>query len=179
MRQRSYRCCRRLTCPRRAIWHLSRETRPPSKSHKHFSIWARLHSYYLFNCTLQSVHVRLKQGEMRKKEVLEIPLGLFLLTQGKDDADGNFLPPNYGRIGTTGFFSQAECLIGWPGGEISLKSCIHESHRRRTLMSGDNGEMANPEHSSVLPGSWPTSNSLSRNSLSWKMKIPACNLILP
>lgn len=48
---------------------------------------------------------------MRKKEVLEIPLGLLFLAQGKDDAYGDFLPPNDGRIRTAGFFSQAECLI--------------------------------------------------------------------
>lgn len=40
-----------------------------------------LHFQYLFNGTLQPVHVRFKQGEMRKKEVLEIPLCLFLLAQ--------------------------------------------------------------------------------------------------
>lgn len=48
---------------------------------------------------------------MREKEVLEVSLGLFLLTQGKDDADGNFLPANHGRVRTTGFFRQAERLI--------------------------------------------------------------------
>lgn len=50
--------------------------------------------YYLFDCTLQSVHVRLKQGKMGKKEVLEIPLGFFFLTQGEDDAYGDFLSPD-------------------------------------------------------------------------------------
>lgn len=70
-----------------------------------------LHSQYLFNCTLQPVHVRLKQGEMRKKEVLEVPLGFLRLAQGKDEAYGNLLPPSYGRIGTAGFFGQAERLI--------------------------------------------------------------------
>ena len=48
---------------------------------------------------------------MRKKEVLEIPLRFFLFAQAEDDADGNLLPPNYGRVGTAGFLSQAECLI--------------------------------------------------------------------
>lgn len=55
--------------------------------------------------------MRLKQGEMRKKEVLEVPLGFLRLAQGKDEAYGNLLPPSYGRIGTAGFFGQAERLI--------------------------------------------------------------------
>lgn len=55
--------------------------------------------------------MRLKQGEMRKKEVLEVPLGFLRLAQGKDEAYGNLLPPSYGRVGTAGFFGQAERLI--------------------------------------------------------------------
>lgn len=31
---------------------------------------------------------------MGKKEVLEIPLGFFFLTQGEDDAYGDFLSPD-------------------------------------------------------------------------------------
>ena len=84
-----------------------------------------LYFQYLFNGTLQPVHVRFKQGEMRKKEVLEIPLCLFLLAQWKDDAYGNLLPPDYGRVGTAGFFGQAECLIHWPGGEGVWEAALH------------------------------------------------------
>lgn len=52
----------------------SRESPPPLQPWGHV-----LYFQYLFNGTLQPVHVRFKQGEMRKKEVLEISLCLFLL----------------------------------------------------------------------------------------------------
>lgn len=83
---------------------------------------------------------------MRKKEVLEIPLCLFLLAQWKDDAYGNLLPPDYGRVGTAGFFGQAERLIHWPGRRRGL--------RGRPAVSGPQWKWAMKPgwHPDSLPG---------------------------
>lgn len=71
-------------------------------------------AFYLFNGTLQFVHVAFEEGEMGEKEILKATVLLRVGRQHEDDPNSDLLLPRHAEAWSRAFIRHVEALFYWP-----------------------------------------------------------------